>query len=154
MNRCLYVCVCLSICGRSLPHGAQVFPSSVATPQKRPKPCWGGRGHVARGPSRARMAKGAKSRPLAVYRNNEEMWTFIKDFLSKHRGEVREIDGRWQFVDAPFPTEPKYFQYCHTPEEAQAMLRWDGTCGKGPFAGKKGKGGKKPASWAGHSNNF
>ena len=65
----------------------------------------------------------------------EERWSLIKDLCQKHRGEVREINGSWQYIGTPFPTEKKFFhpQYCLTHKEAKKRTPW---MGKRPLAAK------------------
>ena len=50
-----------------------------------------------------------------------DRWGLIRDLCQNHRGEVREINGSWRYLGAPFPTEDKFFhpQYCLTREEAK-----------------------------------
>ena len=64
----------------------------------------------------------------------EERWDLIRDLCQKHRGEVREIDGSWRYMETPFPTEKKFFhaQYCLTYEEAKMCTPWQGA----PWMGK------------------
>ena len=51
------------------------------------------------------------SRPLAAVRD-EDAWTFMKDLVQRHRGELREIIGEKQnqflstFESSPLPTSP------------------------------------------------
>ena len=73
----------------------------------------------------------------------DERWDLIRDLCQKHRGEVREINGSWRYMWAPFPTEGKFFhaQHCLTYQEAEMRTTWTGT-GK-PASGGKGAG--KPA---------
>ena len=35
----------------------------------------------------------------------EEAWGFIRDLCLRHRGEVRELRGRWAEFDGPLPRE-------------------------------------------------
>ena len=45
-----------------------------------------------------------------------EKWVFVKDLLSRHRGDVREISGDWVEVPKPFPEEDRFHhtQFCWT----------------------------------------
>ena len=92
------------------------------------------------------------SRPLAAPPSDPPAaWEFIKDLLTRHRGEVREISGEWTVVAEPFPDKqqhPEYFhaQFCLSDAEARSMITWDGTGGRSQsFLAGKAKG-KKPAS--------
>ena len=59
---------------------------------------------------------------------DEKKWLLIHDLCSKHRGEVREINGSWRYRGTPFPTENTFFhaQYCWSLEEAKMRTHWVG----------------------------
>ena len=44
------------------------------------------------------------SRPLAAVRD-EDAWTFMKDLVQNHCGELCEISGEWQSQSTPFPED-------------------------------------------------
>ena len=44
--------------------------------------------------------------PLAAWKTKDK-WTYVKDLLHRHRGEVREIWGQWELVREPFPEGPR-----------------------------------------------
>ena len=95
-------------------------------------------------------------RPLAAApHTHEDAWTFIKDLLTRHRGEAREIVGEWECVHKPFPQHdehPEFFhaQFCLSDTEAKSMITWSGVGSRSNsyLAGKSsGKGkSRKPAS--------
>ena len=43
-------------------------------------------------------------RPLAALPAADN-WKFVKDLVSRHRGEIREISGEWVEVPEAFPEE-------------------------------------------------
>ena len=102
------------------------------------------------------------SRPLAAQPSGEAAWQFVKDLLTRHRGEVREIFGCWKAVGQPFPdikNNPELFhaQYCHHEEEARSMIPWQGTGERSQSAmagkGKPASGGKNKGKGEGTSKN-
>ena len=72
--------------------------------------------------------------PLAAWKT-EEKWRYVKDLLSRHRGEVREIWGEWQLVHEPLP-EDELFHH------AQFSLTDHGSKELTTFTGKPGKMGR------------
>ena len=74
--------------------------------------------------------------PLAAWTERDK-WTYLKDLLHRHRGEVREIWGEWQLVDEPFPEGDNF-------HHAQFSLTTAGSKELTTFTGKAGKrGGRK-----------
>ena len=69
--------------------------------------------------------------------DQRDKWTYLKDLLHRHRGEVREIWGEWQEVDEPFPEGDNF-------HHAQFSLTTAGSKELTTFTGKAGKrGGRK-----------
>ena len=57
---------------------------------------------------------------------------FVKDLLHRHRGEVREISGEWELVNAPLPEGERF-------HHAKFSLLATGSKELTTFTGKPGK---------------
>ena len=79
------------------------------------------------------------SRPLAAV-SDEDAWTFMKDLVQRHRGELREISGEWQWQSTPFH-EVLCFSIISSPLLTPILSVARG----GKQKGSQGKGGKVAA---------
>ena len=79
--------------------------------------------------------------PLAAW-TTADKWTYVKDLIHRHRGEVREIYGEWQLVHEPFPEGENFHhaQFSLTYGGSKVLTTFTGKAGR--RGGRKGKGGK------------
>ena len=63
---------------------------------------------------------------------DKEKWVFVIDLIHRHRGEVREISGKWESVQAPFPEESHFHhaQFAWTVTASKALTTFTGKPGK------------------------
>ena len=57
----------------------------------------------------ALLASGSKSQSSQYYMAPLDKWVYIKDLVTRHRGELRENGGSWVRQKTPFPQDECYF---------------------------------------------
>ena len=57
----------------------------------------------------ALLASGSKSQSSQYYMPPCDKWVYIKDLVTRHRGELRENGGSWVRQKTPFPQDECYF---------------------------------------------